>query len=177
MGWESLLAWRARVRGYLGARGRAAVPRSERRQGLRSGGAAEPAAVVALVVLAVLAAADRRPPPLVLAVPVDRLGEPLLEAAARLPAELAHLVGRQAVATVVPGPVGHVLDQRLVAAGQREDASHHVDVRRLVRAADVVDLARQPVAEHRVDRAGEVLDVEPVAHLATVAVDGQLVAR
>ena len=38
-----------------------------------------------------------------------------------LPAERAHLVRGQRVAAVVAGPVGHVLDQRLVPPGQLQD--------------------------------------------------------
>src|SRR4051794_13986636 len=134
-------------------------------------------AVVLLVVVPVLAGADRGPPVLVVAVPVDGPGEAVLEAHPRLPAELrAELVRAERVAAVVPGAVRHVLDQRLVAAGQLEDAVDHIDVLALVGAADVVRLARAAALQHRVDAAAEVLDIQPVAHLAAVAVDGQGVA-
>src|SRR5262249_34857005 len=43
-------------------------------------------------------------------------------------------------------------------------------------SADVVDLTRPALLQDEIDRAGEVLDVQPVTHLAAVAVDGQLVA-
>ena len=76
----------------------------------------------------------------------------------------------------MPGAVLDVLDQRLVAAGQLDDPAHDLDVLALVRAADVVGLARPAALEDGVDAAAEVLDVEPVAHLAAVAVDGQAVA-
>ena len=74
------------------------------------------------------------------------------------------------------GAVGDVLDQRLVAAGQLDHPLHHLDVLALVGAADVVGLAGAAVHQHRVDAAAEVLDVEPVADLAAVAVDRQRVA-
>src|SRR5207244_4854997 len=139
-------------RGY---RGRSALP--------------EPPAVLALVVVEVLAAPDRGPPPLVVAVPVDRQRQAVLEARARLPPELAaELVGGQRVAPVVAGPVGDVLDERLVAVGQRQDPPNQVEVRGLVRAAGVVDLAGPTVAQHRVDRPREVLHEEPVADLEPV---------
>src|SRR5687767_12338860 len=99
-------------------------------------------AVVPLVVLAVLAGADRRPPVLVVAVPVHRARQPVLEADLGLPAELvAELRRAERVALVVAGAVGHVLDQRLVTAGQIEDPAHDVDVLALVRPAHVVRLA------------------------------------
>src|SRR4051812_12111222 len=132
--------------------------------------------VLALVVLAVLAGPDRAPPPLVVAVPGDGLAEPVVELHPRLPAELRpDLLGRQRVAAVVTRAVGHVLDQGLVAARQLDDALDDVDVLVLARAADVVDLAGAAALERRVDRAREVLDVEPVADLAAVAVDRQRV--
>src|SRR3954470_20506774 len=116
------------------------------------GSARQPPPVMLLVVLPVLARPNRPPPPLVVPVPLDRLLQPLREPPRRLPPQVAKLRARQRVAPVVPGPVGHVLDQRLVAIGCREDAPHNVDVRGLVRSADVVDLARQPLPQHEVDR-------------------------
>src|SRR6266536_2929616 len=76
---------------------------SESTRGPKSTLPRELAPVLALVVLAVLARSDRGPPPLVVAVPLDGLLEALREAAARLPAQLADLRGRQGVAAVVPG--------------------------------------------------------------------------
>ena len=95
----------------------------------------------------------------------------------RLPAELvAQLLGGERVAAVVAGAVGDVLDQRLVAAGQLDHPLDHLDVLALVGAADVVGLAGAALHQHGVDAAAEVLDVEPVADLAAVAVDRQRVA-
>src|SRR3954463_14842253 len=119
----------------------AGIARWARNPGRRS--AREPAPILALVILAVLARADRRPPPLVVAIPLDRLVQPLGYPPRGLPAELAHLGAGERVTTVVARAVGHVLDQRLVTAGGGEDPSDHVDVGGLVRAADVVHLARQ----------------------------------
>src|SRR5829696_1273285 len=105
--------------------------------------ASQPAPVLAFVVVAVLARADRPPPPLVAAVPVDGLLVPVVELRLRLPAQLGlDLLRRQRVAAVVARAVGHVLDQRVVVAGQLEDAPDDVDVLGLAGAADVVDLAR-----------------------------------
>src|SRR6201996_2109081 len=104
---------------------------------------AERFAVLAFVVLAVLAGADRPPPVLVLAVPVDGARDPLVEVDLRLPAELGlQLLRGERVAAVVAGAVGDVLDQRLVAADQLDHPLHDLDVLALLRAADVVGLAR-----------------------------------
>ncbi len=92
------------------------------------------------------------------------------------PSSCADLLAAERVAAVVAGAVLDVLDQRLVGAGQLDHPLHHLDVLALVGAADVVGLAGAAVHQHRVDAAAEVLDVEPVADLAAVAVDGQGVA-
>src|SRR3954468_5684042 len=107
---------------------------------------------MALVVGAVLAAPDRLPPPVVLAVPVHRALEALVEADPGPPAELgAELLGRERVAAGVARPGGDVLDQGLVAAGQLEYAPHHRDVLHLVGPAGVVGLARASLEQHLVD--------------------------
>ena len=68
------------------------------------------------------------------------------------PAERLGLRRGERVAAVVAEPVGDVLDQRLVAAGELEDPLHDLDVGQLVGPADVVDLARLAELEHHVDR-------------------------
>ena len=75
----------------------------------------------ALVVLAVLARADRLPPALVLPVPVDDAGDPLVEATPAPSSRALRLLRAERVAAVVARAVRDVLDQRLVAAGQLED--------------------------------------------------------
>jgi hypothetical protein len=57
-----------------------------------------------------------------------------------------------------------------------DDAPHDLHVRALVRAPDVVDLARRAVRQDVADRPREVLHEQPVAHLHPVAVDRQRVA-
>src|ERR1044071_8032742 len=122
--------------------------------------------VLALIVRAVVAGADRFPPPAVVAVPAHRPLEPVGEPPLRLPAERPRLLGAEGVATVVAGPVGDVFDQRLVGARVFDDPLDDLEVRRLVRAADVVDLAGLAALEHGPDPAREVLDVDPVADFA-----------
>ena len=68
------------------------------------------------------------------------------------------------------GPVVDVADQLRAGAGQLEDPAGDLDVLVLL-AADVVDLAGRAVAEDELDRGAVVVDVEPLAALAAVAVD------
>src|SRR6266516_2609832 len=100
----------------------------------------------------------------------------LLGSPAEVPLDLARI---DRVASVVPGPVLHEGDQigvRLaVCPGSQliEDhahALHHVEIRLLVPAADVVDLADLARFQHAHDRAAVVLDVKPVTHLLAVAI-------
>src|ERR671910_745173 len=130
-------------------------------------------AVLALVVLAVLAGTDRPPPARVVAVtghgPPDALGE----ADSGGPTQPLQADGGERVAVVVPGPVGDVGDQRLVAPGQLQYPVHDLDVWKLVGPPDVVDARRLAALEHDVDRGAAVLDEQPVADLLAVSVDGK----
>src|SRR6185312_14618578 len=108
------------------------------------------------------------------AVPGDRFGQPLGKIALGAPPELfADLSRVHRVAAVVAGAVGDVPDQAVVAAGQGEDGLHDVQVGAFVLGADVVHLAGSPAGQHPVDGVAVVVDVDPVAHLQAVAVDGQ----
>ena len=69
------------------------------------------------------------------------------------------------------GTVVHEADEGFRLPEIREDAPRDLDVLHLVAAGDVVGLARRAVIEQEVDRLGMVLDVEPVAHVAAVAVE------
>ena len=81
--------------------------------------------------------------------------------------------------------VGHMGDQPGVGARraraqlveQRADPVHDLVVGFLVPAADVVGLAETAAGQHRADRAAVVVHKEPVAHLLSVAVDRQRLAR
>src|SRR4051812_1672171 len=92
-----------------------------------TGSGLERSTVVALVVITIRARADRLPPPGVVPVPIDRPLQTLLEPHLSLPAQRAEPVRGQRVAPVVTRPIGHVLDQRLVAPCQREDPLDDVD--------------------------------------------------
>src|SRR5262245_24619274 len=84
---------------------------------------------------------DGAPPPLVVAIPLDGLPQSLLERHLWGPAGRAQLARVEAVAPVVPGPVGHWLDERAWLAQAVENAVRQLDVHDVVAAADVVDLA------------------------------------
>ena len=64
-------------------------------------------------------------------------------------------------------------DQVLWLSGQPEHGTGHVHVVPLATAAEVVDLAGPAPAERGVDAPAVVADVDPVADLHAVAVDGQ----
>ena len=69
-----------------------------------------------------------------------------------------------------------VLDQVLALAEGLDDEPDDLDIRLFVVAADVVDLAVGALVQHGVDRRAVVGDVQPVADLHAVAVDGQRLA-
>ena len=94
---------------------------------------------------------------------------------ARLPAQRPDLLRAQRVAAVVAEAVGDVLDLRLAGAGQLDDPADDVDVRALVGAARVVDLAGRAVLQHVADRRGEVARRGSSCAPAAVAVDRQRV--
>src|SRR5688572_25316231 len=97
--------------------------------------------VLPLVPRAELAGLQRAPPRFVLAIPADGRVQCRREAMRRRPAQAADLGAIDRVAAIVPGTVGHALDQRLGLAGQSQDLAREHDVLHLVAAADVVDLA------------------------------------
>src|SRR5690606_16712452 len=106
---------------------------------------------------------ERAPPPLVVAVPLDRRQERLVEGVLLAPAEGGHLVDVHRVAAVVAGAVGHVVDALLPHPEDLEQLVDEDAVGRLVAGPDVVDLAGLALLEHEADRRAVVLDVEPVA--------------
>ncbi len=138
---------------------------ARRRPGLLEAGVLPP------IVLEPLPGLETAPPALVLEVPGDRAGEPVVEARRRRPAQRAELGAVDRVAAVVAGSVGDEADKRGVGADELDDAARQREVVDFMPPADVVDLPRTPGAERKVDAGTVVLDVQPVAHVATVAVD------
>ena len=82
----------------------------------------------------------------------------------------------QRVAAIVAGTVGHLADGGLVEAELIQDDAGDLAVGALVAATDVVDLAGFSLLQHEVDGVGVVVDVQPVAHVQAIAVEGQLLA-
>ena len=120
----------------------------------------------------VLAGDDCLPPRLVVQIPLDRLLDAVGELGLRQPAELGVNLRRvDGVAHIVTLAVGDEGDQRLRLAERVADELHDIEVLHLVVTADVVDLALGALADDEVDGAAVILDIEPVAHVFTRAVD------
>src|SRR5687768_13395115 len=149
----------------------------------RSGPAA--ARIVLLEPLAIITRAHALHPLGALNVPAHRLVQARLEGLLRGPAQLALDLARiDRVTQVVPGPILHVGDEaedlrlghaRLACDGLTQ-ALHHIDVLDLVVSADVVRLAVVAGLDHAPDGLAVVGDVEPVADVFALAVDGQRLA-
>ena len=83
------------------------------------------------------------------------------------------LGGIDGVAHIVALAVGDVRDQALGLAQLSADQLDDVDVLHLIVAADVVNLALTAFAHDQVDGLAVVLDIEPVADVEALAVDGE----
>ncbi len=102
----------------------------------------------------------------------------------RPPAEFGLGLARvDGVAPVVAGTVGHEGDQPLVRAGLRpqpvDDRAQGPDPSRLLRterARREGRSRRSALLQHRDEAAGVILDVDPVALVLAVAVDGEVLA-
>src|SRR5688572_14181665 len=129
------------------------------------------AAVLSLVIGAKLARLQRAPPRFVLAVPRHRRRERGREGVARRPAELRDLGAVHRVAAIVTRSIGDGADQTLRPARETQDLPGEHDVLDLLAAADVVDLAVAPPAQDEVEGGAIVEHVEPIAHVAPVAVE------
>ena len=116
---------------------------------------------------------DGLPPGAVLGVPGDRLVQTLGEVGVLgLPAQLAaELRGVDGVAAVVAGAVAHPVEVVRGPAHALEDGAQHVDVEPLAVGADEVGLAHLTLGEDGPHGAGVVVGVDPVAHVAAVAVE------
>ena len=120
---------------------------------------------------------ERLPPLAVVAVPVDRRGERVVERSAQRPArERGELADVDRIAAVVPETIVDRLDERVVASGEREQPRRQLAVGQLVAGTDVVDLAGHTLLEHELRGDVVVLDVDPVADVETVAVQRHLAA-
>ena len=115
-------------------------------------------------------------------VPLDGFADAGVKGFGGLPAQLGfELAGVDGVAPVVARAVGDVGDLAGVRAAiglgahfieQPTDGLHDLDVGLFVPAAHVVDLAQATGFEHTANRAAVVLDVEPIADLHAIAING-----
>src|SRR5665213_2468195 len=138
------------------------------------------AAVMMRDPLAVVAARRGGKPLRVGEVPGERAAHSAGKSLGGLPAELATDLARiDRVAAIVARAVGDERHQlRVIAAGpqlgqQVAERAHHVEVRHFGVATDVVCLALPTAREHRAYRRAMVADVEPVANVLAVTVDGE----
>src|SRR5436190_16444594 len=132
-----------------------------------------PVAVLLLVILPKRPVLDGAPPRLVLAVPAHGALQGVVEVGVALEAEALQAGRVERVAAVVALAVGDAADQRLRLAEKLEDLKGDLAVLALVAAADVVRLAVLAALDEEVDGRAVVLDEEPVADVAAVAVERQ----
>lgn len=117
-------------------------------------------------------------------VPVDGIGEPCGERPLRPPAQRTfQLRTIDGVAPVVAGTIRHRLEQpRVRRLGWPTDVEQgaelvdEIEIAHLGAAADAVGLARFAPFEDDAQRAGVIVDMQPVADVAAVAVDRQRLA-
>src|SRR5581483_4846796 len=129
---------------------------------------------------------DRLPPGAIVEIPLHRLAQSGGEGLLWLPAKLrANTRGIDGVTQVVPGTVGDEGDERFTAADraagrkvveQCTDCLHDIEVAALAPAANAIGFAGATAVDDGEQSAGMVFDVKPVAHVAAVAVDRQLLA-
>src|SRR5579863_10334492 len=132
------------------------------------------------------AGADALPPSRIVEIPAHGLGEAGLERLLRRPAEFApQLRCVDRIAPVMAGPVGDKSDKggsRLALNARRHlveqsaDRLDDVDIGALGAAADIVALADAALLGDRDQRPRVILDIEPVADIAAVAIDGHRLA-
>ena len=122
---------------------------------------------------------------LVVKIPADGLLDTLLKLQRGFPTEFLLELGRiDGVAQVVSGTVGNEGDKvhvlTFLASQQTVNGLNNhlddVDVLPLVEAADVIRIGYFTLMENEVNSTGMILYIQPVAHILTLAVDGQRLA-
>jgi hypothetical protein len=130
-------------------------------------------AVLALVVVAERAGVDGLPPPAVLLIPADGSLEGGKEVVLGGPAQGPQLRRIDSVAAIVPLAVLHEADETQGLLQELEEGLRHPDVLLVVVGTDVVHLPRLADPGDELQGAAVVLHVQPVTHLAAVAVQGE----
>lgn len=130
------------------------------------------------IILFILARDYRLPPGAVVEIPAYRFHDTIRELRFGKPAELRMYLRRvDRVAHVVPLAVGDERDKALGLAQLFADEFYDVYIPHLVVPADVVHLAHSAVVDDEIYRLAMILDVQPVAHVLTLAVHGQRLIR
>src|SRR5580704_16070475 len=131
-------------------------------------------AILLFVVLQVLTRLDAINPFGVGLVPVDGIADPLAKGHLRLPVELTfRLAAIDGIPQVVPGTITDKFNQSLRFSEQLEQHAGQVDIANFLVTAEVVDLARLPLAQSRVDSPAVIMHVNPVADILPRAIHGQ----
>ena len=134
--------------------------------------------VVLLEVVAILAAAHIIQPLLIVAIPRDRVRQTLIELHLRLPSELAaQLFAVDGIAQIMSRTIGDELDQTFGSAQRFQDQLGNFEILHLAAAADVVHLAFAALLQYHVQSGAMIVDVDPVANIAALAVHRQALAR
>src|SRR4029077_2626856 len=126
--------------------------------------------VVAPVVVPEFGRLPLAPPLLMLAVPLDRLAQPIAEGGRWLPAALSHPGRLQRVPIVMTGTVFDEVSERARLAAEAQHAVGDVDPADLGTGADVVRLARVALPEHARDRLGVIVNIYIVANRLAAAI-------
>ena len=124
-------------------------------------------------------------PFLVVQIPADRGAETFVKAMVPLPAELALELGAvDGIAAIVAEAIFDVGDEGFQRGGgvaaflgdEGDEAAQEGDILPFVLAADVVGFADAAAVHDRPDRFVVILDIDPVADVLAVAVDGERLA-
>src|SRR5262249_20675570 len=129
----------------------------------------------------------RFPPPAIGQIPGHGLLQTVDERRLGPPAQLAAEFGRiDGVAEIVPRTVGHELDERAARTRRQTadggieriaDALDNLEVAALLASSDRVGFTDASALYHLAQRARVVIDVDPIAHIAAVAVNRNPLAR
>jgi len=91
----------------------------------------------------------------------------------RFPTESGELTGIQGVPAVVVLAVGDGLDERVGFAELPTEAPGDFDVFDFVAAGDVIGLTGLAMLDEEINRVAMILDINPIADLPAVAVEGE----
>ena len=107
-------------------------------------------------------------------IPLDGLLEASSKGRFREPAQFVVDLRRvDGVAAVVAFAVRHVRNEAFRLMKLLANELYNVDIAHFVVTADVVDFPSSPLPDDEVDSLAMVFYVEPIAHVQTIAIDGQ----